>query len=104
MGGNGGDASEGLEKTLDLRMQELILSTRVPPGEASSFSGEVRNTSDRRTDPNMSCICICARACVCVCMSKGGEERDILRRQKQRKAGQGGKRGRGSHFSKIGTY
>jgi hypothetical protein len=46
-------------------MQELILSTRVVGAKGdgdddgdSSLSGEaVRNTSDRRTDPNMSCIC-----------------------------------------------
>lgn len=47
---------EALEKTLDLRMQELILSTRVP-GEVSSPSGD-RRTSDRRTDPKMSCIVV----------------------------------------------
>jgi hypothetical protein len=46
-------------------MQELILSTRVVGAKGdgddegdSSLSGEaVRNTNDRRTDPNISCIC-----------------------------------------------
>lgn len=43
-------------------MQELILSTRVVgangdgDGDSSLSGGAVRNTSDRRTDPNMSCI------------------------------------------------
>lgn len=57
-GGCGGGGGEGLEKTLDLRMQELILSTKVGTGEDSSLlsAGGGRNTSDRRTDPNMSCI------------------------------------------------
>lgn len=52
--GNGG--GEGFEKTLDFRIEALILSTRVT-GD-SSLSGGARNTSDRRTDPNMSCICV----------------------------------------------
>lgn len=62
----GGDGGDGLveEKTLELRMQSVILVTRVPPTpppkEWSSLSGgggEGRNTSDRRTDPKISCIC-----------------------------------------------
>lgn len=62
-GGDGGDGLEE-EKTLELRMQSVILVTRVPPTpppkEWSSLSGgggEGRNTSDRRTDPKISCIC-----------------------------------------------
>jgi hypothetical protein len=62
IGGGGGD---GLAKALDLRMQELILSNRMVGAKGdgddegdSSLSGEaVRNTNDRRTDPNTSCIC-----------------------------------------------
>ena len=58
-----------MEKTLDLRMQELILSTigngngngDGDDGESSFSGGAVRNTSDRRTDPNISCICLCIR-------------------------------------------
>lgn len=78
MGGGEGDGGargdEGLEKTLDLRMQELILSTKVkvgpPPtpigeGESSPSGEEVRNTSDRRTDPNMSCILSFFLRCFC---------------------------------------
>lgn len=63
-----GGGGEGLAKTRDLRMQELIFSTNVGDDDAaadadaddddddSSFSAPVRKTSDRRTDPNMSCI------------------------------------------------
>ena len=42
-----------MENILDLRIH-LILSTRVPTAVESS-SGD-RRTSDRRTDPKMSCI------------------------------------------------
>ena len=53
-------------------MQELILSTigngngngDGDDGESSFSGGAVRNTSDRRTDPNMSCI-VCVYVCMC---------------------------------------
>ena len=55
-------------------MQELILSTNGngsgecdgdgDDGESSLSGGAVRNTSDRRTDPNMSCI-VCVYVCMC---------------------------------------
>ena len=55
-------------------MQELILSTNGngsgecdgdgDDGESSLSGGAVRNTSDRRTDPNMSCI-VCMYVCMC---------------------------------------
>lgn len=61
-------ATEGevaFENARDLRIHELIFSTSAPPvaaeveatgGGVSSLSAAGRNTSDRRTEPKMSCI------------------------------------------------
>lgn len=59
------EGEEALENARDLRIHELIFSTSAPPavveveatgGGVSSLSVAGRKTSDRRTEPKMSCI------------------------------------------------